>query len=160
MHKRLFLIIVNAIPIALIVFAVYDGFQTVHDWFVFRNSAVATGVVLSSEVHQRHSQHRVVFIPRTLFSYKVDGILYTNDVRGLTKECFLDCNAAKDMAGRYPEGKTIPVYYRKDKPQYSMLEIEQRFPYVSAGVDSMLLLIGCLFLLFVKSFLTRRENEK
>lgn len=154
MHKRVFIFMGIAIPIALIAFAVYSGINTAHKWFLFCNPSVATGVVISSEVRQRHTQHRVIFIPEVHYTYNVAGIQYTNNVSGLTKVSFLDCEDARAIVRRYPKDGAVPVYYCKDKPHCSMLESSHCFPYGSVGIDITLFFVGFCFLL-----ITNKEKK-
>ena len=119
-----------------------------------RRWPMTKGVVVSSKILRERStssstQARRVaddylYKPEIAFEYTVLGTKYLSNKVSVADYSSNSTSRAEQVAARYPEGKTVDVFYDPDNPQYAVLE--QR-----AGFGVWLLFAAGLFLLAVTS---------
>lgn len=84
-----------------------------------------TGTVVKSRVEVSGGEHTSVS-PRVVYEYEVRGTKYQSDRikagDSLMRVQTGGSRTAYDTVDRYPEGKTVTVYYNPDNPAESALE--------------------------------------
>jgi len=88
-----------------------------------RTWMTATGLVIKSRVEVSGGDTASVS-PKVVYTYEVDGKLYENSVvrAGDQFMAIRRSGDAYNIIDRYPEGKTVTVYYNPQNPQDSALE--------------------------------------
>lgn len=120
-----------------------------------RQWPMVKGVIVSSRILKElssssgNSQTRSVandyqYKPEVAFEYTVLGAKYLSNKVSVADYSTNSTSHAEQVTARYPEGKTVDVFYDPDNPEYAVLE--QR-----AGFGVCLLFVVGLFLLAVSS---------
>ena len=147
--KALFLRVTGLIPLIIGIFLTQHAGKNLLEDYKSKNWPSITGKVLSSDVggmKRIGSKPTSAVIAKVRYVYEVDGVSYTssrishND-HGSTKK------AQKKIAGRYPQGATVKVFYNPMNPSSSILE--DRIPVasfltVAGGIG--FILIGYFFI--------------
>lgn len=86
----------------------------------------ASGVVEKSELSVRHDTDSdgtssTTYAAHVVYSYKVDGLSYSNDAIGFGSSSGGRKKAQKKLE-EYPAGKSVTVYYDPEKPEKAVLE--------------------------------------
>jgi hypothetical protein len=117
-------------------------------WNILQNARAsaswptANGVITRSVVtHSTDSDGGDSYSPEVTFTYTVNDTGYANDTIKFGENSYSSRRKAEGIAGNYPVGKNVIVYYNPEKPNQSVLE-----PGVSAG-SYIVLGIGVLFIL-------------
>jgi hypothetical protein len=121
---------------------------TIWGWTILQNARAsaswptADGVVMRSEVtRSTDSEGGDSYSPEVTYSYNVNNTNFVNDMIKFGENSYSSRRKADEIAGNYPVGKNVTVYYDPEKPERSVLE-----PGVSAG-SFIVIGIGVFFIL-------------
>lgn len=97
-----------------------------------KNWRVASGKILASDVEEYQqwdiehgrSRRRTMFRPSVVYKFEVNGQAYINDEITLGAQMSISIPGMfQSTLNKYPEGKTVQVYYNPDNPTESVLEL-------------------------------------
>ena len=121
MEKMALAVLFLAVGIVIAVFS-YNGYRTS---LASKSWPSATGSIIQSEIEQQTStsgegankKSTVKEYPKIAYQYHIDGHRYKS-----AKISFLSSiGSARQVVSRYPQGKTVPVYYNPDRPEQAVL---------------------------------------
>ncbi|BBO76634.1 hypothetical protein DSCW_40510 [Desulfosarcina widdelii] len=121
MEKLAFAVLFLAVGIVIAGFS-YNGYRTS---LASKSWPNVTGSIVQSEIEKQTStsgegadkKTTVKEYPKIAYQYHIDGHQYKS-----AKISYLSSiGSARQVVSRYPQGKTIPVYYNPDKPEQAVL---------------------------------------
>jgi len=117
------------------IFLVIGAGLTYWGWTILQNARAsaswptADGVITRSGVsHSTDSDGGDSYNPEVTYTYTVNNTGYDNNTIKFGENSYSSSKKADGIAGNYPVGKNVTVYYDPEKPDRSVLE-----PGVSAG---------------------------
>jgi hypothetical protein len=121
---------------------------TIWGWTILQNARAsaswptADGVITRSAVtHSSDSEGGDSYQPQVTYKYSANSTTYENNTIKFGENSYSSRRKADDIAGNYPVGKNVTVYYDPEKHDRSVLE-----PGVSAG-SFIVIGIGVFFIL-------------
>ncbi|MFZ0548264.1 MAG: DUF3592 domain-containing protein [Candidatus Promineifilaceae bacterium] len=120
----------------------YWGWTILQDAKASASWPTASGLVTSSEVsHSTDSDGNDSYSPEVDYQYQVDGQSIVNSQIKFGENSYGNRRKAEEIAGNYPVGQQVTVYYDPERPDKAVLE-----PGVTAG-SYIVLGIGVFFIL-------------
>ena len=116
----------KVIPVSLVLFFLYSCIS-----FAPQKSEMLTteGKIIESRVEKKW-KYRSIYMSHNDFhiivkyEYAVNGIKYYSDKISYWYESFNSGKKAESALTPYPLGKTVTVYYKKENPNISYLQVE------------------------------------
>ena len=117
-------------------------------WNILQNARAsaswptADGIVTRSEVtFSTDAEGGDSYQPKVTYKYEANNLSYENDTIKFGENSYGSNRKADEIAGNYPVGKNVTVYYDPERPERSVLE-----PGVTGG-SYLVLGIGAFFIL-------------
>jgi hypothetical protein len=87
------------------------------------------GKILESRVEKKHKFRSVYkghndFYPYVKYEYEVDGVQFISERIGYWNNYYNSQTKAEVALAPYPLGKDVTVFYKKENPKESYLEVE------------------------------------
>lgn len=82
------------------------------------------GVIIESGVYERKDDDnsKMYYSPMIKYSFIVNGKKYTGDRKSYRSVEHTDRKIAEDLLTDYPKGASIRIFYKPEKPEFSVLE--------------------------------------
>ena len=137
-------IIISAVGVGLIGIIAYD----IYGVSISKSWPSVTGAVQSSQVHQvtrKKKYHR--YEANIRYTYEVEGKSYRGSrIDFSTSISYLSRSEAQAIVAKYPSGREVRVFYKRDDPEEAVLESVIRFNGSTLLFSPFILLLG-LYLL-------------
>ncbi len=124
-----------------------------------RGWPTATGVVRRSILVRTNIGRDPAWLPLSVYSYRVNGTDYVNDVTNFQREIGLPGYEANVLKKRYDIGTIVDVYYNPANPQDSCLEPLGR-PFELVMHFICFLMFGALIYFSTYVFIVREGSDK
>ncbi len=124
-----------------------------------RGWPTAIGLVRRSILIRTNIGRDPAWLPFSVYSYRVNGVEYVNDVTNYQKEIGLPGYEANVLKKRYDVGTIVDVYYNPKNPQDSCLEPLGR-PFEVVMHFIVFLMFGALVYLSCYVFVVREGSDK
>ncbi|MCH8474337.1 MAG: DUF3592 domain-containing protein [Opitutales bacterium] len=122
------------------------------------------GQVLSSKIVESRSSSSsggssTSYRADVTYRYTVDGSSYTGDRIQASSVSSSNHSRARAMTRKYPEGKTVEVFYNPDRPYRSLLEPGKSLgALLTSGFGGLFATFGLVMVLFLPRLLKHREK--
>jgi len=130
------------------IFLLIGVLLTIWGWTILQNARAsgswptADGIVTRSQVsHSTDAEGGDSYQPQVTYKYSANNTTYENNTIKFGENSYNSRRKADEIAGNYPVGKNVTIYYDPEKPDRSVLE-----PGVSAG-NYIVIGIGVFFIL-------------